>query len=295
MKKLLLPIAFTLSTAASAQLHNGGFEDLNSSEFPAFWQGNMVLLPVWIDSTGESHTDSVVFDGGANYLLNTTDVHSGQHAIELRNGYDFTTSTPFIGAWSAVPDSEGYMGFPLVQIQTATPVSIGFYAKYFPVNGDSALVTATVLNDLGDEIGTGSLTIQGTVVAYTAFDMPITYTSADPGMWLQLTFANAHSSGHASLGTRFLIDDVSVSTLQGVEEQAALPELTLFPNPAHGSFTLRTGAAITGLAAVDMNGREQGLERGRDGTVDCTGLAAGSYVLRAITPQGELRRVLVVR
>ncbi|HEY0976063.1 MAG TPA: hypothetical protein VGE21_01225, partial [Flavobacteriales bacterium] len=64
--KPLLPLLFLLfMTGAHGQIHNGGFEELNDTGFPAYWQGRLMLLEMWVDSNGVFHTDSVVFDGGS--------------------------------------------------------------------------------------------------------------------------------------------------------------------------------------------------------------------------------------
>jgi hypothetical protein len=282
--------------AASAQLSNTSFEDLNSSSMPSFWQGNLVILPVWIDPDGHAHTDSVVYDGGANYGL-SADAHSGQRAIELRNAFNYTTNTPIVATWSATPIEEGYLGFPQVEVlANEVPLSIGFFAKFTPLAGDSAWVTAVVRNATEDTIGLGTLAIHGTYATYTAFTVPIAYTSADAPATLQVSFANARPGGQVTQGTRFLIDDVSVtSSPLGLAELATGPDVLLYPDPAEDVFTVRCEAPITRVQATDVTGRTSALSHTPNGSVDCSGLAAGLYLVRINTPRGEALRKLVVR
>lgn len=295
MRKLLLPLVLASCNATFAQLQNGGFEELNSSQMPAYWQGDLVLLPVWVDDNGVWHTDSVVYDGGANYVVNATDVHSGAHAAELRNGFDFTTGTPIRGTWSATPESDQYLGFPQVAITSQQPTGVDFFAKFIPAAGDSAVVNSVVYDELGEVIGGGELVITATVATYTAFHLPITYVSAGTAASFSLTFATARAGGQVTFGTRLLIDDVTLDLQQGIAEAAAGPVLDLYPNPATSGFRVDAGGTITALQVLDMTGRTCAVEWEPGGTVSCEGLSAGTYVLQARTAAGVSRSRFVVR
>lgn len=293
--------AFILASAgtASAQFENGGFEDLNDVGLPAYWQGNLALWNVWTDTLGGFHSDSVVFDGGGNYHLNTTDVHSGQRAIELHNGYNYTQGIPYVGTWSASSESSAYGGFPLVFIGVQQqPLSVEFYAKFQPAGGDSAQAAITVYDDALNEIGAGVLALSEAAPTYTAFHLPVTYTSAVPAAFFSLSFATTRPGGQMTLGTRLLVDDVALVQAVGVDEvTGGDPGLRLYPNPAQERVTLRMaeGERILALRLLDVAGQELPVVRQADGTMACDHLADGLYVVAVRTSDGDHRARLVVR
>ncbi|MEO8734098.1 MAG: hypothetical protein ABI373_07190, partial [Flavobacteriales bacterium] len=167
MKHLLLLLFVLPFCQADAQLQNGGFEDLNSETLPYYWKWISDPVIIVIDSTGAQ--DSVAYVGG-RYTLNSTEVHSGDHAMEIGNGYDFTTQTPFLGTLVASYDTSFAGGFPLDQVLiTERPQSVHFFAEYFPEAQDSAFVEAQVYDESYNELGTASLRIGGTVATYTEF------------------------------------------------------------------------------------------------------------------------------
>lgn len=294
-------LAFLLASAgtASAQFENGGFEDLNEVGLPAYWQGNLAIWNMWVDSTGGFHSDSVVFDGGGNYHLNTTDVHAGQRAIELHNGYNYTQDIPYVGTWSASSERSAYGGFPLVFIGVQQPpLSVEFYAKFQPAGGDSAQAAITVYDAAMNEIGAGVLALSEAVPTYTAFHLPVTYTSAVPAAFFSLSFATTRPGGQMTLGTRLLVDDVALVQAVGVEEvPVGDPSLHLSPNPAQERVTLRTAEneRVLAFRLLDVAGHELPVVRQADGTIACDHLADGLYVIAARTASGEHRARLVVR
>jgi len=95
--KLLLLITFAFSTfKVQAQIiPNNSFEILNPDNTLSNW-GNVYITSVWLDSLGNSFTDSVVIDN--QYYAPTSDAHSGSTALELRNAWNFTTGTGIAGA-----------------------------------------------------------------------------------------------------------------------------------------------------------------------------------------------------
>ncbi len=283
---------------AFGQLANGGFETLNAGGLPVFWQGNQVLLHIWVDENGVFHTDSVEFDGGANYLLNTTEPHTGQHAIELRNGFNHTTGEPIIGSWSASEDTVAYAGFPILTIPSGgRPETLDFFGKVTLAGADQVLARIIVFDPDGFEIGRGQSLIATNTTGYQAFHVPVVYEFTDPAGSMQVRFATAEEGAPATLGTRFLIDDVSVTMdPTGVSELAYTP-LHLYPNPADQQLYLRVdnGDPILELALVNAHGQRSSLPVPHNGIVDCSALASGVYVLQARTHAGIAQQRVVVR
>lgn len=294
--KPLLPLLFLLSmTGAHAQIHNGGFEDLNDTGFPAYWQGRLMLLEMWVDSNGVFHTDSVVFDGGALYAL-TDDVHSGEHAVELRNAYNYTDAAPIAGGWLATNDSTVYSGFNLVFLTTEQqPQTLSFWAKYLPQGGDVGYVQMDVYDEGQEIVGTGALSIAGTFSEYTLFEVPITYSGINAPTMFTLNFSTASPTSSITFGTRFLIDDVQLDQAASVSELDG-PALRLFPVPAQDRLTVRTEGVPLGrtVRITDVSGRITLLTLDADGVLDCGALANGHYTLELPMSGGPVRRSFLV-
>jgi hypothetical protein len=88
--------------SVTAQIPNSGFEQLNADGTVRNW-GGVYLLPMYIDSSGNSFVDSIVFD---NYFyFHTNDAHWGNSAIEMRNAWDYTTNQGMAGGVSADTDT----------------------------------------------------------------------------------------------------------------------------------------------------------------------------------------------
>lgn len=298
MRTTLTLTLLSAALIANAQITNGGFEELNSDAMPQYWQGDIHLLVITIDSNGVQNMDSVVYDGGTDYAL-STDAHTGQFAMELRNGYNYTQQSALIGRVHANSDTTNYQGFPLVSVPvTQRPLSIGFWAKYAPLADDSAEVTVNVLDEAENTIGTGLFTFGGSIPQYMAFEVPIEYTSEDVAAFIQLTFANATYGGTASLGTRLLIDDVSMTVApDGVSEQAlSVPLLNIFPVPADAVCTMRAsdGVKVLAVSVLGADGRVIASPVLMGDALDTSSLTAGSYLLSVRTTTGTSKARLLI-
>ncbi len=299
MRTNLTLSVFSAALLTNAQVTNGGFEDLNSSSLPQYWQGDIHLLAITIDSNGVYHVDSVVYDGGTDYAL-STDAHSGQYAMELRNGYNYTQQGGIVGRMHASADTTSYQGFPIVTIPIAQrPLSIGFWAKYAPLATDSAEVSVVVMDETETTIGTGLLIIGEAVTQYTAFEVPIVYTSEMPAMFMRLTFSNArYEGGTVTLGTRFLIDDVHITFApDGVNEQLSSEQrVEVFPLPSDAACTVHPldGSRVLAASLIDAQGRVVDSPVLRNNTFETSALPSGNYVLNLRTTSGSAKaRVLV--
>lgn len=262
-----------LASTLSAQLQNGGFEALSSLEMPAYWTTGIELIVIG---------DSVVVDS-AKYLLNSTDVHSGLHAAELRNAYNFTQDHGSPGVWFATPFEEGYGGFPAFDVPVVErPEALTFWAKYAPVSGDTGYVEISVYSEFQEQIGIGALRIGDAANTYTAFEVPIDYTSTDSAAYINVRFVTIVPGGNAHLGTRMLIDDVRIDYVAtGIAEADATP-LRLSPNPATSDVRitgLNAGHAAT-ARVLDATGRVVLTQSLTNGQLSLDGAAAGTYVVQ---------------
>lgn len=299
MKKLMTLLMGAATLPATAQLQNGGFEQLNVESFPVFWQGTPYLQAFWFDSLGVLHGDSVVFDEWL-YVLNTTDPHSGNHAAELRNGYNYTANTPISGDWNASTDTNTY-GFPLIFMPTTMrPSVLSFYGKYMPAGADSAYAEVRVYDEGTNEIGAGTLAIGNAVSVYTLFDVPINYLSQDSVAFVSVHFSTASPGSVATLGTRFLIDDVSMSySATAVADVARIAQNAPYPNPATDRVTLDgVDALYATVRLYDARGSRVPVAASNTSgnmSVDLGTVAPGIYSLQVEAASGTIVHRVVVR
>lgn len=110
--KPLITLLITMATIhTNAQVQNGGFEDLNSEALPYYWKWISGPYVVFIDTTGQP--DSVAYVGGRS-AVNTLDVHTGQQAMDIGNGHNFTTNTAYTSELVATYDTNFAGSFHLL-------------------------------------------------------------------------------------------------------------------------------------------------------------------------------------
>jgi len=108
-----------------------------------------------------------------------------------------------------------------------------------------------------------------------------------PGIWVfggrQTTDTNA-----LRISEYYVINPVAVEERGGAVASA----FSVAPNPSRGAFSVRLGSAA-GLEVFDVVGKPvwTGTVQGE---LRLNGLAAGTYILRAATPSGQLERKVVV-
>ena len=81
----------------------------------------------------------------------------------------------------------------------------------------------------------------------------------------------------------------------GIDE-VSLDEVTLYPNPATSTVTVRAGG-MEQVSVIDLNGRTVMSQRAADGTVtfDVSMLARGTYFVRIVGEQAAAVRKLVLK
>lgn len=268
MKKplLFLPaLAILISSFASAQsVHNGSFEDLNADGTLRNW-GNVYLVSVWIDSSGVSHFDSIVYDN--RYYGPSTDAFNGSHCLELRNAWNFTTNTGIAGA-AAVDDDTVFTAYGITnpisiqatQFNPYRSFNFSFFYKYFPLNGDSAFASISMWDSSGNVIGEGSLIITNGAPAYTRAVVPINYSTQDTVAFYSLYFSTFYSaepgSHQPSFGTYLLVDDVVFNLVSSaVDDQEYGSAIRIFPNPAYSVLHFNRLKDQKGFSIFDLSGK----------------------------------------
>lgn len=291
-QKLLLSTALVISLFSSAQVPNGDFETLNSENRLSQWAKNY-LLAVVIDSTGENHSDSIVFDNPDNQLYRaTTDAHTGMYALEMTNGYNYTGNYGYTGG-AFLASSEFYSAiFPeIVYMDPIQPETFSFYYKYFPQVTDSAEAVLTLFDSDLNQIGTASIVLGGTISNYTLASVPIQYDVNAPAYAMRIAFATATSGNQPTPGTKFIVDDVALSGNLGIAE--AEMEFSVYPNPASGSFIV-AGEPNTDITVTDVSGAQMELTYTPDGKINCSSWANGCYLVKLTNGNQTAARRIVI-
>ncbi len=280
MKTKLLFVSTLLSSAVFGQIPNNGFETITSDNHISQWSKSF-LISITIDSTGESTGDSIVFDNPDNQLYrSTTDAHSGQYAMEMTNAYNYTSNTGLTGgAFLASSDFYSSLFPELIPVAPIQPTSFSFYYKFLPAGMDSAQATLTVHSYDGFQIGQATITLGGTVNEYTLADIPIVYDQILPVEYISIGFWNASPGNQPTLGTKFIVDDVTLNGSLGIGE-TALGDVSVYPSPASESFTI--SGDLKNVTITDLNGSHVSFDMASTGKVECSNWANGCYFIQTI-------------
>lgn len=293
MKRMITLAAFgILVFSVKAQIPNNGFETLNADNNVSQWSKSFLMV-IWIDSTGESHGDSIVFDSPNHALyLPTTDAHSGQYALEMRNAYNFTSNTGISGGAFLSATDEYNVGFEVpVPVSPMLPETFSFYYKYFPLASDSAQAVAKLFDSDGIQIGEAVRTLGGTTSTYTLASVPVNYSEVRPVESIVISFSTSIPGNEPTFGTRLLVDDVALDGSLGLkEEQNAL---LLFPNPASSQVVINGLIGNEQFIVSNLNG-EQIFAGSNNGKLDCTSWPNGVYLLNIAGENGSVVKKLVV-
>lgn len=229
---LLLPFL------SEAQLPNPGFELLNPDSTLMNWRFTGIL------SIGMN--DSLLEDGFT--IGKSTDAHSGQYALELRNAFNVTTNTPlYVGSvMNTLPDTTMYQGFNIHLPITGKPTSMGFYYKFSqnPYQ-DSANAWIRVYNSAQTEIGFGKVIFWDVAPNYQYLQVPITYNFLGGQIdsipaYVSVGFSNLiNLSAGPHVGERTLLDDVSLDFTPTSVNTVTATTVECFPNPVCQQLFLR--------------------------------------------------------
>lgn len=293
MKTTLTLIAFgILGFSVKAQIPNSGFETLNADNNISQWSKTFLTVII-IDSTGQ-HGDSIVFDSPNNALyLPTTDAHSGQYALEMRNAFNFTSNTCITGGANLSAEDSYSIGFETpIPCSPILPESFSFYYKYFPLATDSAQAVVNLFDVDGIQVGEAIVKLSGTVSNYTFVNTPIVYSELRPVESISISFATSSYGNQPTFGTRFLVDDVSFNGSLGLDELES--SFSVFPNPANTSFEINGLTGNESIGISDMDGRVLELTGEENQTINCSAWSNGIYLLKVSTANGtSVKKFLV--
>jgi hypothetical protein len=254
MKKIFTILVIALSLKAgitqAQTIANSGFEQINTDGSPMNW-GNVYLGLSWIDSSGISHSDSIVYDNA--YYAPSNDAYAGTKALELRNAWNYTSNTGIAGAVASDDDSvfSAYGLFNLVPTNGTSfnpfaPVNFGFYYKYFPVNGDSAVARIGLWDSTGNQLAQSEIILSDAASSYTLVSAPVNYIAVGDAAFYTYTISNFYTATpglrQPSFGTRLLVDNIgfNFATTSGIATNSMDDEMNVYPNPASSQITINT-------------------------------------------------------
>lgn len=298
MKKstLLLAMAITLNVShCVAQIPNAGFENLNSDNSIKNW-GILTLFVINIDTNGVI-IDSIYID--QSFCATTTDAHTGQRAMEMRNAYVYGSNQGYAGGGILTNDSI-FGGFATPVFLQGTPTDFNFYYKYFPLNNDTAQAVVEVYDSTENMIGSAQLLIFDTVSNYTLASIPIIYDMPVNPAYVNIRFFNFYTESiyvrQPTLGTRFLVDDVSFSMATNVTDlMVGKDSYAVFPNPSSSIITIQYSMEIKDVKLYNGCGKLLLQEIGNIKKIDVSQMEPGIYILEISTNKGLQRTKLLKR
>jgi hypothetical protein len=257
---------------AQAPIPNGDFEQ---------WNGNI--------PTGWLVDDTTVGTFSFNPVTQTSDSYSGSSALagSVVSIEGFAQLAPL-----AITGTASIHGFPY----TDRPNSFTGWYKFNPVGGDSLTITC-VFEKSGTGIGGGGFSTDVAASGYTAFAVPIYWSSSDvPDTSIVSIAVITAPTGTASVGSTIEVDDLAFSN-QVISSGVSFTSTTFdlgqnYPNPLTNAISTTIAYSLdepgyTTLTVYDINGsvvetpvQEVQSAGNHLAVLDCGALAAGVYTYR---------------
>ncbi len=207
-------LATCFSTALVAQVPNGGFEN---------WTGNVP----------GSWTTNNIAPLNFYVITSSSDAHSG--ALAARGE---VLESP-ITAGQAVPPTLQSLAAPVTQ----DPAAVQGWYKFSPTQATTQLVIAATVIDVNSQVtGFGTLLLTEAQASYAEFSVPIDYSAgaSDPAASVTISFLISDNVPATSIGSWFLLDDISFDGAQAISElewstgEVGMP----YPMPTNGASTI---------------------------------------------------------
>jgi hypothetical protein len=255
--KIIL-ISLLANFATHAQILNPGFELLNVDSTIQNW-GLAGAISITIG-------DSIISDGAA--FRYSTNAHSGNYALEMRNSYNYTQNTPYFWgtATANVIDTTIYQGFSIDVPINIHPNSLDFFYKLTQNPFvDSTQCMVRVLNSNHEIIANGKTIVWDIDANYKIKSVAINYLTSSleylndsTPAFIQVHFNNKPNiitNASGNIGQRVLIDDVSINSnplsIQSVDVNYST---TIFPNPVQNFLNIH-GNDIINIEVINIFGQ----------------------------------------
>lgn len=293
MKKIVLIVMIILGTRAAraqAPIPNGDFEEWSNGS-PVGWTTD----------------DTTIATQSFLPITQTSDAENGSSAMKGTvtgvgfGGMNVAQIPPLLISGKISGNDTGGFAY------SDHPNSITGFYKFSPVGEDSILIIV-VFKKHGAGIGGGSGYLAKATSSYTAFTIPINWSSSDAPDTAMISISIPAYGGTSNVGTTMEIDNLAFSNgTNSVGASAAIPlSLDNFPNPLLGASATSIAyslseAGYTTLTLYDMEGRAiktcvQEFESAGPHlvTVDCSSLPVGTYTYRLTSGGRMISRMLQI-
>jgi len=278
-----LLLVFALS--ANAQIPNNGFEDMNSDSTIQFWSGCSYNVTL---------TDSIISDG--KFLSLSTNSHTGEYALELRNSWNFTQNYGYPGCAAITSEISGQPSFINNFELSIKPEFIEFHYLFTSLEAnDTSICLIHVMDTNYVEIGLGVFKMFEKFDNYSLAQVPISYTeNYFSRVLINIQFKNKTDFSNASLGTRLLIDDLSItSSAEIVEKNYSENHIEIFPNPSNSIFQIKTNEKLQFIEIYDWQGQLIHTKTNSLNEIDLSNYSEGLYFLKVVGKENNFLTKIV--
>jgi len=237
MKKLytLLLLCFCTQLASAInEVPNPGFESWTGGELAGWTGNNLAGVAYSITQSSTAH--------GGNFSA------QGQ-AVLLPTG---DTLDPTLGS--------GTSGNHFLITENYT--TLEFYFQTHLSGGDVLIAAVGFYDGSNNLIATGDTFITAGTVGWKHASVILHYQAIANASQAQIVFYLAlpgvTTRNHTLLTSLFLVDDVSLTGVVGIDEASTASKLNIYPIPAHDAFTVEAAATTgknTTLVLTDLSGR----------------------------------------
>jgi len=296
MKKNYLVLsmsALLFSWTSWSQVVNGDFEIVKENFLPSNWGMDFVQLVSMNPTTGETEMDQILYPWCIpSFVYSTTESHSGVYAMELSNGFNTTQNEAIMAEASIFNnpelDSPGWnAGVPIEPGANVT--LLGLYYKFLPFGNETGEAKITVLDELGEEIGSTTIDLLPTGTNFEFVYSFIPFHSTAPPSYMYITLKTAKEEQTPVFGTRLIVDNVVTNfNALVVTNPIPKPEFGLISEVVDGILHIQPGDLngwVT-YSLFDTSGkriRQNQLENNNNylNTMDISDLSSGIYIVTA--------------
>lgn len=179
------------------------------------------------------------------------------------------------------------------------------YYKYYPVNGDTAKISAT-LTKSGVIVGQAEIIVTDSVTEFTVFDAPVLYmdTIIPDSAFIKISVSNRKARGLSSLVIdKICFDGIAGESTDttGIEFHSEKRDVIVYPNPANSVINIEFAEANKEenfVTLFDMDGRavlETIFGRNQNKlTFDVSGVRGGFYILKISNKNNVFTRKVII-
>lgn len=181
--------------------------------------------------------------------------------------------------------------------------NLKFWCRFNAVSSDILFGSVSILNASMTVIGSGTEIIFTSITSWTEYTVPIAYTGSGPSKCLiTFTIGDGTGSGNPNCGSYFLIDDVQLTDVIGIEETSAnAASFTVVANPASENILIERNFTSTKATAelLDCLGKkitEIIFAPGeKNASINVKSLSAGIYFVQLTSDKRKVTRKVVVQ